>query len=139
MQGDASCPELKQHVHCRNCPVYSAGAMQLLDREMAADALSRADQPFAQPKRVTELPTQSIVIFRIGPEWLALPTAVRHGGREHPPDPYAAAPAEWRGAGPGERARGIAGFACPWGTCSGWNRWPDPMRQRAGGHTRVCC
>ena len=45
VQGDASCPELKQHVHCRNCPVYSAGAMQLLDREMAADALLRRDQP----------------------------------------------------------------------------------------------
>jgi len=28
VRGDASCPELKQHVHCRNCPVYSAGARQ---------------------------------------------------------------------------------------------------------------
>ena len=26
VRGDRSCPELKQYVHCRNCPVYSAGA-----------------------------------------------------------------------------------------------------------------
>jgi chemotaxis-related protein WspD len=74
VRGDASCPELKQHVHCRNCPVYSAGAMQLLDGEAASDDLAWRTGHFAQPKHVKELNTQSIVIFRVGSEWLALPT-----------------------------------------------------------------
>ena len=26
VRGDGSCPELARHVHCRNCPVYSASA-----------------------------------------------------------------------------------------------------------------
>ncbi len=26
VRGDGSCPELKRHIHCRNCPVYSAAA-----------------------------------------------------------------------------------------------------------------
>ena len=74
VRGDASCPELKQHIHCRNCPVYSAGAMQLLDGEAPFDDLAWRTSHFAQPKHVKELNTQSIVIFRVSSEWLALPT-----------------------------------------------------------------
>jgi chemotaxis-related protein WspD len=74
VRGDASCPELKQHVHCRNCPVYSAGAMQLLDGEALAGDLVRRTSHVAQAKHVKGLDTQSIVIFRVGSEWLALPT-----------------------------------------------------------------
>jgi chemotaxis-related protein WspD len=75
VRGDGSCPELKQYVHCRNCPVYSAGAMQVLDGEAPDDDIARRTSHFAQPERVKELDTQSIVIFRLGPEWFALPTA----------------------------------------------------------------
>jgi chemotaxis-related protein WspD len=73
VRGDGSCPELKQYVHCRNCPVYSAGAMQVLDGEAPVDDLGWRTYHFAQPKQVKELDTQSIVIFRVGSEWLALP------------------------------------------------------------------
>ena len=40
VRGDGSCPELKQYVHCRNCPVYSAGAMQVLESEAPVDDLA---------------------------------------------------------------------------------------------------
>ena len=30
--GDKSCPVLPEHIHCRNCSVYSAAATRLLDR-----------------------------------------------------------------------------------------------------------
>jgi chemotaxis-related protein WspD len=75
VRGDASCPELKQFLHCRNCPVYSAAAMHILDRVAPADDLARSTSHFAQPKQVKDLNGQSIVIFRVGSEWLALPTA----------------------------------------------------------------
>jgi chemotaxis-related protein WspD len=74
VRGDASCVELKHHVHCRNCPVYASAAMQVLDGEASVDDLARWTRHFAQPKQVKELDTQSIFIFRVGSEWLALPT-----------------------------------------------------------------
>jgi len=74
--GDASCPELKKHVHCRNCPVYSAAAVDLLDTDLPADHLERWTRHVAQAKVVAETDTHSVVVFRIGDEWLALPTAL---------------------------------------------------------------
>jgi len=41
--GDSSCPLLPTHVHCRNCPVYSAAAIQVLDREQSMDGREVAD------------------------------------------------------------------------------------------------
>ena len=75
VRGDGSCPELKQYVHCHNCPVYSAGAAQVLD---AAPASYFADRTahFAEPIHVEEGETRSVVIFRVASEWLALPTSV---------------------------------------------------------------
>ena len=32
IHGDKSCPLLSEHIHCRNCAVYSAAATRLLDR-----------------------------------------------------------------------------------------------------------
>lgn len=74
VRGDASCPELKQHVHCRNCPVYGAGAVQLLERDTTVHDLAHWTTHVAQPKQTKERDTESIVIFRVGGEWLALPT-----------------------------------------------------------------
>jgi chemotaxis-related protein WspD len=74
--GDRSCPELKEHIHCRNCPVYSAGAAALLDGESPSGYLAEWTSHFAQPKRAEDVERRSIVIFRIGSEWLALPTSV---------------------------------------------------------------
>jgi chemotaxis-related protein WspD len=76
VRGDRSCPELKQHVHCRNCPVYSAGAAALLDGDPPAGYLAEWTSHFSQPKPAADVETRSIVIFRIGAEWLALPASV---------------------------------------------------------------
>ena len=74
--GDGSCPELDVHVHCRNCPVYSDAAAALLDRPVPAEFTIDRTRHFGAPKAVDERETQSVVIFRIGPEWFALPTSV---------------------------------------------------------------
>ena len=76
VRGDGSCPELTRHIHCRNCPVYSAGAAALLDAELPARHLAEWTGHFAQPERASEIETRSIVIFRVASEWLALPTSV---------------------------------------------------------------
>ena len=73
VQGDSTCPELPRHVHCRNCRVYSSAAVALFDRESSADDVRTWTRHFSQPKSITDPDTQSLVIFRLGQEWLALP------------------------------------------------------------------
>lgn len=74
VRGDSSCPELAQHIHCRNCPVYATAAGDLLDTDLPADHLARWSSHVAQAKPVLEIDRQAVVVFRIGDEWLALPS-----------------------------------------------------------------
>lgn len=76
VRGDRSCPELVEHVHCRNCPVYSAGAADLLDAEVPAGHLAERTAHFAEPANAESGEMRSVVIFRVAAEWLALPTAL---------------------------------------------------------------
>jgi len=107
IRGDMSCPRLREHIHCRNCPVYATAARRLLDRHPAiyddaddsvsiaqvqhrtndgslgaaqarhgiageqANALALAKTP-GMPGHTA---TVSALVFRLGAEWLALPTS----------------------------------------------------------------
>jgi chemotaxis-related protein WspD len=81
--GSRSCPELDVHVHCRNCPVYSDAAAALLDRPMPPERGTDQTRHFEAPRTEEQRETQSVVIFRIGPEWFALPTSVIAEVAEH--------------------------------------------------------
>ena len=74
--GDRSCPELKTYLHCRNCPVYSAGATRLLDAEVSEAYLAGHARHYAEAKRELRHGARSAVIFRVAGEWFALATAV---------------------------------------------------------------
>ena len=76
VRGDGSCPELERHVHCHNCAVYSAGAQSLLDRPISSTDLVESTRHFARPKDADEPGTQTVLIFRVASEWLALPMSV---------------------------------------------------------------
>jgi chemotaxis-related protein WspD len=76
VRGDASCAELARHVHCRNCPVYAAAASDRLDIALTAGQLARSSRHVARETVVAAPHTISVVVFRIGTEWLALPAAV---------------------------------------------------------------
>ncbi|MFA6985809.1 MAG: chemotaxis protein CheW [Arenimonas sp.] len=76
VQGDGSCKELLVHIHCRNCPVYASAASRMLDRERSAAAVDDATRLFATEKTRDRQADQSAFLFRVGGEWLALPTAV---------------------------------------------------------------
>lgn len=71
IHGDRSCPLLEEHIHCRNCSVYSAAATRLLDRYSLV-------QDQREQVHVTELQrdikTRSVLVFRLGEEWLGLAT-----------------------------------------------------------------
>jgi len=84
IRGDASCARLATYVHCRNCPIHEAAAAKLLDRpltdiDLALDHGDAAERPWA--RALSTSPTggdgcdaESMLVFRIGDEWLALPT-----------------------------------------------------------------
>jgi chemotaxis-related protein WspD len=76
VRGDGSCPELDQYVHCRNCPVYSRAGQALLDRPLSAADIAERTAQFATPKVTAQATTESVVIFRIAAEWLALSLTV---------------------------------------------------------------
>jgi chemotaxis-related protein WspD len=76
VQGDGTCPELAEHVHCRNCPVYAAAARRLLDRQLPAGYEQSWARHFAESKRELSFDLETWLIFRIGAEWLALPASV---------------------------------------------------------------
>jgi chemotaxis-related protein WspD len=76
VRGDGSCPELAQHIHCRNCPVYSAGAADLLEGDPPADYVAEWTRHFAQPEHIVGAQRRSVVIFRIAAEWLCLESSV---------------------------------------------------------------
>ncbi|NWL21606.1 chemotaxis protein CheW [Pseudomonas umsongensis] len=70
IHGDKSCPLLSEHIHCRNCAVYSAAATRLLDRY----ALQQEERASASIAVESEVKTRSLLMFRLGEEWLALAT-----------------------------------------------------------------
>lgn len=84
VEGDRSCSQLTTVIHCRNCPVYSIGGRSLLEREAPPDYLNEWTEVLAktQPDHsiaqmngaiVPSAQTLSVIIFRLGGEWLALP------------------------------------------------------------------
>lgn len=75
VHGDHTCQELQLHVHCRNCPVYSRAALRLLDRERVHDLVATT-RLFAADKQAQQRGARSAFLFRVGPEWLAIETAV---------------------------------------------------------------
>lgn len=74
--GDSSCAELTRVVHCRNCPVYSAAGTRLLDRPALPEYRREWTEHFASAKAEAAPGKISAVVFRLGDEWLALPTRV---------------------------------------------------------------
>lgn len=75
VRGDRSCARLAEHIHCHNCPVYAEAAVQLLDRydlqglTEGSDLLTAAEADADDSSSGT-----SVLVFRLGDEWLALPT-----------------------------------------------------------------
>ncbi len=70
IHGDKACPLLEEHIHCRNCSVYSAAATRLLDRY----SLQQDQREAVVSKVEIDVKTRSLLMFRLGEEWLGLAT-----------------------------------------------------------------
>ena len=78
VSGDRSCPELEKHLHCRNCPTHAQIARKLLDRPLPPGYRDEWTQHFAgrNEKAPEGEEIDSVLIFRIGEEWLGLPATI---------------------------------------------------------------
>ena len=56
--------------------IHGSAAGRLLDRDLPEGYLSETTDVVSAEKRTAETGTESILIFRIGLEWLALPTRI---------------------------------------------------------------
>jgi chemotaxis-related protein WspD len=74
--GDRRCPELQGVIHCRNCPTYSQAAADLLDRDIPDKYLDATTRHFADQVETVARGANSVVIFRVENEWLALATTL---------------------------------------------------------------
>lgn len=74
--GDRSCPELKKHTHCHNCPVFAAAGRRFLDAPSPDGYLDEWTARLAEPVRRTAEGVIGALVFRLGEEWLALPVGV---------------------------------------------------------------
>ena len=72
--GDQSCEKLEQAVHCRNCEVYADAAQRNLQRLVGDDYKKEWAAHFRQAATNTHQMDASCLVFRIGREWLSLPT-----------------------------------------------------------------
>lgn len=70
VHGDKQCPLLERHIHCRNCEVHAAAATRLLDR-YALQQDEQVEAVSVEPRAAG----RSMLLFRLGEEWLALATA----------------------------------------------------------------
>ena len=70
--GDRSCPELVQHAHCRNCPVFAAAARTFFDRPPPVDYAVEWTALLARAEPEAGSEHLSTLIFRLHGEWLAL-------------------------------------------------------------------
>ena len=68
VQGDKSCERLREHVHCRNCEVYAAAAIRLLERYASV----QDDVEVVAQEQAVEC--RSLLVFRVAEEWLAIAT-----------------------------------------------------------------
>jgi chemotaxis-related protein WspD len=74
--GDRSCPELVQAVHCHNCPVFAAAGRRFLDAPAPESYAQEWTERLTSPIEEAATDLQSVLIFRLGEEWLALPVDV---------------------------------------------------------------
>lgn len=74
--GDGSCSLLREYVHCRNCPQYSAIGRTLFDREMPVDYRREVSEELAAAAAAAVEEMESVLVLRVGSEWYALRTQV---------------------------------------------------------------
>lgn len=71
--GDRTCPELAAVGHCHHCPVFAGAGRQFLNAAAPPGYVEEWATRLAAPPPAPPMDLQSVLTFRLGEEWLALP------------------------------------------------------------------
>lgn len=71
IRGDHTCPELQQHVHCHNCPVFATRGKALFDRQPPHGYREEWAERLATRDEDTSNDVMNLLVFRVAEEWLA--------------------------------------------------------------------
>lgn len=74
--GDVRCEKLDEVIHCYNCDTYSMAGRMLLDRTAPSGYEEEWTDVLAKEKVIQEKNLESVVVFRLGTEWLSLPVSM---------------------------------------------------------------
>jgi chemotaxis-related protein WspD len=69
-----TCPKLNEVNHCKNCDVYAQYGRQLLHRPITSETQKGWTDSLAKPMATEGLLSDSVLVFRLGDEYFALPT-----------------------------------------------------------------
>lgn len=75
-QEQPRCPELERVVHCRNCERFSAAGRLMLEKPLTDRYRRQWAELLARPPEPVEACHESVLLFRLGDEWLALPSGL---------------------------------------------------------------
>lgn len=73
-EGDRSCGKLAGLAHCRNCEEFAVVARRFFDRTPPAGYRHECAGALAQTKEAERGDESAVIVFRLGRQWLALPT-----------------------------------------------------------------
>lgn len=76
VDGDRSCPKLAEAVHCRNCPIFAAAGQSLLDRDAPSGHRDESTRRVALVEEAAPAEMVSLLVFRVGSEWLAIEAGI---------------------------------------------------------------
>jgi chemotaxis-related protein WspD len=69
-------PRAAEFTHCNNCPVFAAAGRRFLDNPSPDGYLAEWTTRLAVPDSTRDGDEASVLVFRLGDEWLALPVSV---------------------------------------------------------------
>jgi chemotaxis-related protein WspD len=72
------CPVLEQVIHCRNCPIFTAAGRDVLNGAAPPGYLEDWTRTLAQASTTRSTQAESVIVFRVAEERLALPTGWMH-------------------------------------------------------------
>jgi len=69
------CPKLERVIHCHNCEVFHAASLQVYERALPEDYRREWTEVLAGDKEEVFSDAKSVIVFRLGEEWVALSTS----------------------------------------------------------------
>lgn len=70
------CPRLVEFIHCQNCDFFHTASLKAYERALPEDYRLEWTEVLASNKEGVVSGTKSVIVFRIGDEWVAIATSL---------------------------------------------------------------